>query len=141
MGDPAGLVERVEHDLPELADVDDARDPLPQRLHRLHELEALREEEGEDALLHLRLERLEQNQDHEGGDERVEEEQTGALSARPAHEEAVDGGEHEAHAGEHDDVLGTEHIDKVIVVVVLLSLAPIAIHALQERRAKVSADR
>ena len=98
------LVERVEDHLSELADVDHACHPLPQRLHRLHELESLGEEEGEDALLHLRLQRLEEDEDDERGDERVEEEEARALAAGPADEQPVDGGEDEADAGEDDDL-------------------------------------
>src|SRR5205823_1175714 len=66
--------------------------------------EPLGEEEGEDPLLHLRLQGLEEDEDDERGDERVEEEEARALASRPADEETVDGGEDEPDAGEDDDL-------------------------------------
>ena len=103
VGDPARLVEAVQHHLAELADVDDSGHALPQRVQRGHELEALGEKYSQHLLFDLRLQRLEENQDHERGHHGVEEEQP-RRAAGPAHQHAVDERQHHAYAGEDDDL-------------------------------------
>ena len=102
MRHPPRLVEAVEHHLRQLANVDDARHPLPQRRERLHEVEPFGEEDGEDFLFHLGLQRLEEDEDDERRHHRVEEEQAGG--AGPTRQHAVDQGQHHADAGEEHDL-------------------------------------
>ena len=104
MRHPPRLVEAVQHHLPELAHVDDSRHALAQRGEGLHELEPLGEEDRQHLLFDLRLERLEEDEDHERGDHGVEEEQPGRRAAGPPHQEAVDQRQHHSDAGEHHDL-------------------------------------
>ena len=89
----------VEHHRRQLGRVDDGRQPVAQRLQPPHQLVPLPEEGGHHPLLHLVPQRVEEREDDERGDQRVEVEELGAAP-HPGDEAAVDGHQHQAERGD-----------------------------------------
>ena len=76
---------------------------VAQRLQPAHQLVPLAEEGGHHPLLDLLAQRLEEREDHEGGDHRVEVEELAPV-AHPGDQAAVDRHQHQAERRDHHDL-------------------------------------
>ena len=103
VGDAARLLQRGQDAAHHVAHVDHVHELAPEPVHAVAQLVALAHQPAVDRVLEERAHRLEEDQDHEGGHDRVQDEQALHLAAAdPGQEQAVDHGQDRHQRAQHE---------------------------------------